>query len=202
MDFISEDSFKEVNNNEDIKNQIKPYVITLGSNTEHHQSHDSWLRGVRVCADIKYPRCVSPEMQRYHFFEIISSQSTMHTLLKVISKPEEELKEYFDAYVLRDIVQNLKDLVEVYNSMVECNKSEVDPELKEKRSKEIEKTFRIIKSNLPEGYELWMTVETNYLQLKTMLVQRTNHRMSWAWEPFCEWIHSLPLFDYLTQKGE
>jgi len=57
-----------------------------------------------------------------------------------------------------------------------------------------------LRSNLPSGYEMWMHVTTNYLQLKTIYKQRRNHKLKEDWGAFCDWIESLPLFMTLTQK--
>lgn len=56
----------------------------LACNVEPHQSHDSFLKEIIVTVDIKYPLYWSSEFQRYHFAEIIMSQSTMHSLKSLL----------------------------------------------------------------------------------------------------------------------
>jgi hypothetical protein len=46
------------------------------------------------------------------------------------------------------------------------------------------------------GFELWMGISTNYLQLKTIYNQRKAHKLE-DWKYFCNWIESLPLKDLI-----
>jgi hypothetical protein len=41
------------------------------------------------------------------------------------------------------------------------------------------------------GYEMWMGISTNYLQLKTIYKQRRKHKLE-EWKYFCDWIETLP----------
>lgn len=154
----------------------------LGSNMDAHQSHDSWLRGVIVQFDMKYPLYFSPEFQRYHFAEIIMSQSTMHSLEKMVAGDIDPYNKY--------VTEATKEEVErLYHKWVEA---------KEYGSGEYE-AFMRLRSNLPCGFEMWMTVSTNYLQLKTIWVQRHNHKLREDWqEGFCKnFIEKLPYFKEL-----
>lgn len=45
--------------------------------------HDNFLTGIRVAFDIKYPNYFTPELQRYHFLDIVTSSSKMHKLVKM-----------------------------------------------------------------------------------------------------------------------
>ena len=46
------------------------------------EGHDNFLKGIVVEFDITAPLYWWKQAQRYHFFEYVSSQSTMHCLLK------------------------------------------------------------------------------------------------------------------------
>ena len=46
------------------------------------EGHDNYLKGINVQLDVSAPLYWWKEAQRYHWFEFISSQSTMHCLLK------------------------------------------------------------------------------------------------------------------------
>ena len=213
IDSIHENFFSSVNEDERLKINIKPYQRSLGRNTEDHQSHDHYLCGIGVTFDIKYPLYWSPEFQRYHFSEIVSSQSTMHCLTNAGKR--EDFDKLFNKYVDPSIISTVKNMIDDYNNTVEelktlktklnmCfewEKLPTDIFIEDKQNEVYEK-FMKVRSNLPSGYEMWMTVETNYLELKTILKQRTNHKLKEDWGAFCDWIHTLPLFDYLTQKGE
>ena len=61
--------------------------------------------------------------------------------------------------------------------------------------------FQYIISNLPMGFELWMGVSINYLQLKTIYHQRKHHKL-YDWKEFCNWIETLPMSNLITGKNE
>lgn len=45
------------------------------ANSESGSGHDSFMKNIIVQFNIKYPEYLSPEIQRYHWFEIVSSMS-------------------------------------------------------------------------------------------------------------------------------
>ena len=61
--------------------------------------------------------------------------------------------------------------------------------------------FMKIISNLPMGYEMWETITTNYLQLKTIYKQRKNHKLKEDWGAFCAMIENLPMADIIFSDG-
>jgi hypothetical protein len=124
---------------------------------------------------MKYPLYISPELQRYHWFEIISSQSTMHKLSVAVGNGD-----CFNKYVDPRAIA----LAEEKRSQWEENKSY--------------ENMMELRSNLPWGFEMWMTVTLNYLQLKTMYKQRTGHRLKEDWGAFLDWCDTLPMFNELT----
>ena len=73
-------------------------------------------------------------------------------------------------------VEELKTLKTKLNVCFEWEKIGIDILIEDKQNEVYEK-FMKVRSNLPSGYEMWMTVETNYLELKTILKQRTNHKL-------------------------
>ena len=56
-------------------------AILLGS-CKSGEGHDNYLKGCVVEFDITAPLFWWKEAQRYHWFDFVSSQSTMHCLLK------------------------------------------------------------------------------------------------------------------------
>ena len=156
----------------------KQYEIanSLGSNTECFQSHDAFLRGIIVEFDVKYPQYWTPEFQRYHFVEIIMSQSTMHSLKKMLS---DDKHNPYNKYVSPETKEIIAKLAKEYEN---------DPSYE---------NFIRLRSNLPAGFELSETIVTNYKQLKTIWVQRHNHKLKEDWGTFCNWIESLPKFKEL-----
>lgn len=134
--------------------------------------HDNFLSGIQVVFDVTYPQYWSPEFQRYHFAQIVSSQSKMHRLCAVQKK--DEFSKKFNKYVEPQIIDRVFELIAEYND-----------------NKSYENFMRCV-SNLPSGYEMTMHISTNYLQLKTMYHQRKNHKLKEDWGPFCKMIEELP----------
>lgn len=154
--------------NTDITNTVKK----LGS-AQKGSGHDNFLKGIIVQFDLKMTPKMSVELERYHFIDFISSQSTMHRITKF------DLDNAYIEYVDKRIVDIMKDKVAQYNN-------ETDKEEKEKLYLEI------LYSN-PCGFKLTAGMTTNYQQLKTIYYQRKNHRLP-EWRTFCEWIETLPYF--------
>jgi hypothetical protein len=165
------------------KIEIKQDVVTSLGACAIGEGHDSFLCGIIVQFDVVYPQYWSMEFQRYHFADIISSSSKMHTLVSVL-KNSDEMKQHFNKYVDEDIINRCADYAQKYNTAT-------NPE---------DKYLYFMKtvSNLPMGYELFMRVTTNYRQLKTIYQQRKNHKLKEDWGAFCKFIEELPQFKELT----
>jgi len=134
--------------------------------------HDNWLQGIRVAFTMDISAKALVEAERYHFFDIVSSTSTMHRITKF------NLDRCYNEYVDPRMIEVMKDLVNRYNE---------DP------SKE--NLLRVLYSN-PAGFTYSIRFTTNYRQLKTIYIQRRDHLLpEWQW--FCAWIESLP-YAYLT----
>lgn len=133
--------------------------------------------GIRVSFDLRYPSYIAPELQRYHFFDIVCSMSKMHKL-SVFDKSR-----CFNEYVCAEVRRIVSDLSEKYNSS---------------HSKE---DFMRLISNCPLGVELVMRCSTNYEQLATIYRQRRRHRLE-DWHVFCDWIETLPYAKELIICGK
>lgn len=164
------------------------------SNTPVGSGHNNFLKGIIVQFDLKYPQYFTPQLQRYHWIDIISSQSKMHRLTSV-----ENIGESCNKYVLPDVYDIVNELIFNYNSL----KEEDYPVHMLSYGKNIsskQEMFQYIISNLPMGYEMWMGVSTNYLQLKTIYNQRKNHKLKDDWGYFCDWIKTLPMSELIIGK--
>lgn len=139
--------------------------------------HDNFLNGIIVQFDLTFSNKAWVELQRYHFIDFVSSQSTMHRITKF------DLESAYNEHVDRRIVDIMKDKVKEYNK----NPSE-------------EKYLGILYSN-PGGFQLTARMTTNYRQLKTIYYQRKNHRLP-EWRQFCAWIEQLPQFKELILSEE
>lgn len=148
-------------------NASMPRAIML-ANSPSGSGHQTFLSGIRVSFDIKYPNYISPELQRYHWIDIVSSSSKMHRLSSM------DMNACFNKYVTDESKEQMKRLVKKYNE----TKSYED--------------FMVMLSNCPQGIELFMRVSTNYLQLRTLYRQRKNHKLKEDWGAVFEFIEKLP----------
>lgn len=154
--------------------------------------HDNYLKGIIVQFDIKYPQYWTPEAQRYHWLDIVSSQSKMHRLSSMGIRKDFETM--FNKYVNPNTINDIREKIIEYNS---CSVPSIEEdEIKYLKNKY--ELFMYIISNLPMGFEMWETISTNYLQLKSIYNQRKNHKLKEDWGVFCKMIQSLPLFTELT----
>ena len=138
--------------------------------------HDNFLNGIIVQFDLTLTVKAWTQAERYHFFDFISSQSTMHRIAKF------NLDEAYNEYVDERIVKIMKELVEDYN-----------------KNDTLDNYLKVLYSN-PCGFELTAGMTTNYRQLKTIYRQRHNHRLP-EWEEFCNWIKKLPHSDWITGEN-
>lgn len=177
---------------------------SLGNNMQPHQCHDSWLSGILVTYDIKGNGVFMPEFQRYHFQNFILSQSTMHSMEKFMNSDYSPFSKYVDKRIIEIAKENYTNWLKARNELkiLQQDKPQTDniEELSAYASKEaiakekIYVTFEILVHNLPRGFELWATVNSNYLQLKTQVIQRFHHKNKEDWGAFVEFCYSLPRF--------
>ena len=144
--------------------------------------HDNFLKGIRVNFDVKYSAYWSMQAQRYSFFDIVSSQSKM---IKIIDMANElDSVNMFNKYVDTEIIDKIINYIDLY----------MKADTKESKYH----YFMKIISNLPMGFEMWMNVSTNYMQLKTMYSQRSKHKLKEDWGNFITMCNELPRFKELT----
>lgn len=150
--------------------------------TDAGTGHNNFLKGVVVEFDLTMTPKMSVELERYHFVDFISSQSTMHKITAM------NLDEAYIRWTDKRCIDVIKELVEEYNSL-EDKTTDYAKEL----------YLRILYSN-PCGMKLTAGMVTNYLQLKTIYQQRKNHRLP-EWRAFCRWIETLPYSEWITEKN-
>jgi hypothetical protein len=137
--------------------------------------HDNFLTGIRVSFDLKYPQYISPELQRYHFLDIVTSMSKMHRLTKM------DFTKCCNKYVTAVSVLQMKKLITDYNIVCDSGTPE----------DQYEAWMRVV-SNCPAGLEMWERCSTNYKQLQTIYFQRRGHKLKEDWGEFLRWIEGLP----------
>lgn len=139
-------------------------AVSLASR-ESSEGHDNFLSGIIVSFDLTCTIKMWTEFERYHFAQIISSQSTMHRLSKM------QLDTAFTPYTDPQIIKRLEELQKQF------------------REDQSESAFLQLVYSCPVGLELTARVTTNYRQLKTILKQRHNHKLP-EWRAFCKEIVS------------
>lgn len=137
-------------------------AIRLGS-APRGSGHDNFLKGIRVSFDLCFTVKAWTEAERYHFFDIVSSMSSMHCLTKM------DFDECFNGYVTENTRAEMKRLLNIW---------------KENPTAENELALLY---NYPTGLKLTARISTNYQQLKTIYAQRKNHKLP-EWREFCAWI--------------
>ena len=150
----------------------------LLGNARAGEGHDNFLKGILVQLDVTAPLYWWKQAQRYHWFDFISSQSTMHCLLKF------DVRNQCVPETDPEILEIMAKKVEAYLAM-----PEEDPGRKA--------AWRSLVASLPCGFCLGATMTTNYQQLNTMYKQRRNHKLK-EWHVFCDWCETLPHFAELT----
>lgn len=148
-------------------------AVSLGA-TKTGEGHDNFLNGIIVQFDLYAPLYMWKQLQRYHFLDFVSSQSTMHKLIKF------DIKEQCTADTDSIILERYQQLLDYYN---ELDDLDINKKL----------TWRKLVASLPSGFVLGATMTTNYRQLKTIYLQRKNHKLH-EWHDFCAWCESLPHF--------
>ena len=140
--------------------------------------HDNYLNGIVAQFDLTFTIKAWTEAERYHFFDFVSSQSTMHRLQKM------DVAESCIKYVDSRVIDVAEELVRKYNE---------NPTL--------ENRLKMLYS-CPTGLKLTARMTTNYRQLKTIYHQRKNHTLP-EWRRFCQQlVDEFPMFKELCLGDE
>ena len=143
----------------------------LGSNS----GHPNFLTGIRVSFDIVYPQYFTPQLQRYHFIDIVSSSSKDHRLSKIM------MANGYNEYVTEETKANVQKYLDAYNA---------DPSYE---------NHMILLSNCPLGLQLFMRCSTNYMSLRNLYHQRIYDKLKEDWDAVLDMIRNLPYAeDFIT----
>lgn len=155
------------------------------------EGHDNFLSGIVVNFDLTITNKMWVEAERYHFFQIVSSQSTMHRISKI-----GENRNNFDSHVDTRTLSILDEKIAEYNRLSSLATTD-DLNVTQKRDELLKEAYLDILMNVPAGLKLTARISTNYRQLKTIYYQRKNHRLP-EWRKFCNWMETeLPHFKEL-----
>ena len=168
------------NNDEKADDKDLKRAFMLG-NTGAGEGHDQFLAGIVVEFDLYAPLYMWKQLQRYKFLDFVSSQSTMHTLTKF--DIEDQCVEETDRLILNRYHDLIVNYFAAKDSLIYTKE-------------QLDRYWRCLVASLPCGFVLGATMVTNYRSLKTMYLQRKNHKLK-EWHKFCEWCESLPYFKEL-----
>lgn len=157
---------------EECTEQFTDRIKTLGE-APRGSGHDNFLKGIVVQFDLTFTVKAWTEAERYHWFDIVSSQSTMHRISRM------NYDKCFCKYVTEQTKREMTRLRAIYN-----NNPTPD-------------NYLYLLYNCPTGLMLTAGITTNYQQLKTIYGQRKTHRLP-EWREFCEWIETLPHSELIT----
>lgn len=154
--------------NEPLSTKDFDRMVNLIKATEKdNQAHGQFLSGIRVNFDLTFSNKAWVEMERYRFVSFVSSQSTMHRIVKF------DIDSSYNNFVDPRMIQIMRELITAY----EDNPTK-------------ENYLKILYSN-PSGFKITARLATNYRCLRNIYKQRKNHRLP-EWRVFCKWIETLP----------
>ena len=154
------------------ENDISLMQKLIKAGTEHRK----FLRQIIVSVDITAPLYWWKEFDTYKVGVTANSTSTMH---KIASKP-----------ITMDCFENGEMIYSFTIAELEMNR------LKYLETKDKNEWKRLI-VNLPSSWLQTRTVTMNYENVRTMIHQRTNHKLiEWA-KDFIEWAKTLPYSEEL-----
>lgn len=172
--------------------------ITALAQSPKGAGEDNFLKGIIVQFDLTFTIKAWTEAERYTWFAIVSSQSTMHRITKF------NLDNAYVKYVDPRIISIMREKIDAYNDIEDALKNHAsgfaDSEIKEMVDENKQRYLEILYSN-PSGMKLTAGMTTNYRQLKTIYSQRRNHRLP-EWQAFCDWIETLPHSEFIIGKRE
>lgn len=153
-----------------------PTIKKLGQ-SDQGSGHDNFLKGIIVQFDLSLTVKAWTEAERYHWFDIVSSQSTMHKI-NVMN---------YDICMCGYVTDHTKKEIERLRDLYNETKNPED--------------YLTLLYNCPAGVILTAGMTTNYQQLKTIYHQRKKHRLP-EWRLLCEWIKTLPYSELITGEDD
>lgn len=178
-----------------VTGEVTPTTHKLAS-SKVGEGHDNFLNGIIVQFDLTFTNKAWVELERYHFIDFISSQSTMHRICRF------DMDKAFIEYVDPRMVEIMKEKTKAYNNLQEEIKTlkEQGVDITELNEKAKHLYLEVLYSN-PAGFKITAKMTTNYRQLKTIYLQRRTHRLP-EWHAFCDWVETLPYSEFILPKKD
>ncbi len=178
-----------------VTGEVTPTTYKLAT-SRVGEGHDNFLNGIIVQFDLTFTNKVWVELERYHFIDFISSQSTMHRICRF------DMDNAFIEYVDPRMIEIMKEKTKAYNELQEEIKrlQAEGADVKELNEKAKKMYLEVLYSN-PAGFKITARMTTNYRQLKTIYLQRRTHRLP-EWHAFCDWVETLPYSEFILPKKD
>lgn len=146
--------------------EIKEITKKLAS-APRGSGHDNFLHGILLGFDLTLSNKAWVEWERYHFQDIVSSQSTMHRIVKLVDENDP-----FNEWVTDNTKEEIRRLIDEYNRVKDSDAPK----------EEKDDAYLTLLYNVPSGLRLTAGIVTNMGQIKTMIEQREFHRLpEWRW---------------------
>ena len=142
--------------------------------------HRKFLRQIMVCVDITAPLYWLKEFDTYKVGTVANSCSTMH---KLASTPI--TMECFELDDYRPDIVEVSGFIQLLEDMRQAFLATKDPAV-----------WKELVRWLPESWLQKRTFTMNYENIRAMVHQRANHKLS-EWHRFIDWAHALPYADEL-----
>lgn len=155
-------------------NDLAQRLIIAGS------EHMKFMRQIQVWADMDMTRFFWSEFDTYKF----NTKNSCSTIHKLLNPKNEVTMDMFDIYeedfdVVAPVINRIN---EIRIKFLESNDYEEKCYLK-----------RRAKTLLFESFLQLRTVNTNYAEIRNVVIQRKNHQMKKDWiDTFCKWATTLP----------
>lgn len=175
---------------EELNEDITSTTVKLAQ-CKNGTAHDCFLKGILVNCNLDFTNKVWVEFERYHFADIVSSTSTMHRITEMLNK--RSISDMFSPYVDEAIIERLMELAEEFEEL-----SQIAQPSKQQKEDRLDLFLKIVYS-MPSGIKVPARVTLNYLQLKSMYIQRKRHKLP-EWKAFCKEIEQLPFSFLFTGK--
>lgn len=157
--------------------EIKEITKKLAS-APRGSGHDNFLHGILLGFDLTLSNKAWVEWERYHFQDIVSSQSTMHRIVKIVDENDP-----FNEWITDNTKEEIRRLVDEYNRVKESDAPK----------EEKDDAYLTLLYNVPSGLKLTAGIVTNMGQIKTMIGQREFHRLP-------EWRYVIAYFKMIIEK--
>lgn len=167
--FCAETFEKQVEDWDNPESNVKKMALDRASRLvnagDDSSGHKNFLTGILVTFNVTATNTWWIQFERYHFMQIVSSQSKMHSL-------ESLMNDNLATEFVGDMEwENLRDAFNDYKAG--------------------RITYDALVAKCPMGLQLTAHVTTNYMQLRTIYKQRKNHKLE-EWHRFCGWVETLP----------